>query len=159
MFQGMLVPKEALHRIGYLDERIISYQEWDTAVRLAKYYEFRFLPQATFVYDCRHADSISKNRTREAIGYEQVFMKQWFPILRFLGPEALSAHYRMAAQHYRRAGDLTHTRSCLTAAWFLWPLAEGSLDTLREIVGEGPQRTALRWLRRNLGRIPGASIE
>jgi hypothetical protein len=40
LFPSFLVSKEALTRIGYLDETIVSYQEWDTAIRLAKYYDF-----------------------------------------------------------------------------------------------------------------------
>ena len=55
MFQGLLVSKEALTRINLLDETIVSYQEWDTAIRLAKYYDFGFVAEPTFLYDCRHA--------------------------------------------------------------------------------------------------------
>src|SRR5262249_10913108 len=85
MFQSLLVSKEALVRIGYLDEKVIAYQEWETAIRLAQFYEFEFLPQPTFVYDCRHADAISRNHGRSAKGYEQVFTRHRWAILRHLG--------------------------------------------------------------------------
>ena len=65
-FPSLLVSKEALVRIGYLDETIVAYQEWDTAIRLARYYEFAFVPEPTFVYDCRQSDTISKDSLREA---------------------------------------------------------------------------------------------
>jgi len=121
MFQGLLVSKEALSRIGPLDETIVSYQEWDTAIRLAKYYDFGFVPEPTFLYDCRHADTISKDSLREAKGYEQVFTKHRWPILRHLGPKALAGHYQTAAHLYSRAEDEGDVRRCLTRAFLLWP--------------------------------------
>src|SRR5262249_43766933 len=42
LFPALLVGKEALDKIGYLDESIVSYQEWDTVIRLARYFEFGF---------------------------------------------------------------------------------------------------------------------
>ena len=38
MFQGMLTSKVALGKNGFLDESIISFQEWDTSIRLSKIY-------------------------------------------------------------------------------------------------------------------------
>ena len=121
MFQGLLVSKEALTRIGSLDETIMSHQEWDTAIRLAKYYEFGFVPEPTFIYDCRQADSISKDLFREALGYEQVFTKHFWPIFRFLGPKALVRHYKRAAHLYFEAKDEDNSRRCSTRAFLLWP--------------------------------------
>jgi glycosyltransferase involved in cell wall biosynthesis len=77
LFPSFLVSKEALIRIGYLDETVVSYQEWDTAIRLAKYYDFAFVQEPTFIYDCSSADTISKDLLRTAHGYEQVFSKHW----------------------------------------------------------------------------------
>src|SRR5262245_57968401 len=36
LFPGLLVDKDCFNRIGRLDESIVSYQEWDTSIRLAK---------------------------------------------------------------------------------------------------------------------------
>ena len=90
MFQCLLVSKEALVRIDLLDESIVSYQEWDTSIRLAKHYRFGFVPEPTFVYDCRQSDSISKDSLREARGYEQVVTKHFWPIFRRFGPQGFS---------------------------------------------------------------------
>ena len=100
MFQGLLVAKEALTKIGGLDESIVAMQEWDTAIRLAKHYPFGFLPEPTFTWDCRGADTITKDRRRDALGYEQVVRKHLFSMLRYAGPEALYRHYRTLAERY-----------------------------------------------------------
>ena len=102
MFQGLLVAKEAFAKIGGLDERIVALQEWETTIRLAKHYSFGFVAAPTFVWDCRGGDTITKDRRRDAMGYEQVVRKHFFPMLR-TGPETLSAHYGKLAQRYAEA--------------------------------------------------------
>jgi glycosyltransferase involved in cell wall biosynthesis len=121
MFQGLLVSKEALARIGLLDEAIMAYQEWDTAIRLAKYYEFGLVPEPTFIYDCSFADSMSKNAIQDAKGYEQVFRKHSWSIFWFLGPKALARNYHEAAHLYIVAKDEDNARRCLMKAFLLWP--------------------------------------
>jgi glycosyltransferase involved in cell wall biosynthesis len=102
MFQGLLVAKEAFAKIGGLDERIVALQEWETTIRLAKHYSFGFVAAPTFVWDCRGGDTITKDRRRDAMGYEQVVRKHFFPMLK-TGPETLSAHYGKLAQRYAEA--------------------------------------------------------
>lgn len=121
MFQGLLVSKEALVRIDLLDESIVSYQEWDTSIRLAKHYRFGFVAEPTFVYDCRQSDSISKDSLREAKGYEQVFTKHFWPIFRVLGPKAIVHHYQKAGQLFHEANDNNNARRCFTKAFLSWP--------------------------------------
>ena len=121
MFQGLLVRKETLRRIAYLDESLVAYQEWDTAIRLARDEEFAFVPTPTFTYDRRREDSISRNRLRAAVAYEHVVTKHRWSILRTVGPRVLATHYRTAAGLYRTANQAAETRRCLRAAFFLWP--------------------------------------
>jgi len=119
MFQGLLVKKQALQKINYLDEQIVAYQEWDTSIRLAKNYAFGFEPAPTFIYDCRNPDTISKNSVLNGEGYEQVFHKHFFAILRHAGPRALAQHYRFAASWYERGQDQKAVNRCkfLALAW------------------------------------------
>jgi len=126
-FQGFLVSKEALIRIGFLDETIVSYQEWDTAIRLAKYYEFAFVHEPTFIYDCSSADTISKDLLRAAHGYEQVISKHWWSILYHLGPKTLASHYQKAAAHYHEANDEDEARRCLKTAILLSRFRPGTI--------------------------------
>jgi glycosyltransferase involved in cell wall biosynthesis len=153
MFQSLLAPREAFLRINFLDERIVSYQEWETCVRLAKYYDFVYLPKPTFVYDCRHAGTISENRLREAVGYAQVFEKHWWPILWHVGPQCLSDHCQRAAEFYAKANSRAKARYYRLAALAAWPLRydnplrDAMPRPFKQSLRAGPLR-AWKWLRR-----------
>jgi glycosyltransferase involved in cell wall biosynthesis len=49
LFPAILTSKKALEQINYLDEKIPSYQEWDTAIRLSKICDFIFMKEPTFI--------------------------------------------------------------------------------------------------------------
>jgi len=121
MFQALLVAKKALERIGQLDEKIVAYQEWDTAIRLAKHYRFGFVQEPTFIYNCGGEDTISKNVLYDAIGYRQVVHKHAIPILLRAGPAALSGHYRGVAIRMKRAGYYKEARRYGSVSFVIWP--------------------------------------
>jgi hypothetical protein len=75
MFQAMLTSKQALKTIDYLDEKVPSYQEWDTSIRLAKICEFIYLDDPTFIYYLHSGETISKNLMRDIEGYEFIIHK------------------------------------------------------------------------------------
>ncbi|HLJ93375.1 MAG TPA: glycosyltransferase [Gemmataceae bacterium] len=141
MFQGMLVTREALARIGYLDESIRSYQEWDTTIRLAKHHVFAFVPQPTFVWNFRNPSSLSRSLTGNAAGYLQVMAKHRWAILRVLGPKALAFHYQTAGYLFRKAGDEARARHCLVRAYLWWPF--------RASIFWAGARHFLKWRRAN----------
>ena len=116
MFQGLLVSKKALIHINYLDENIVAFQEWETAIRLAKHYPFAYLPEPTFCWDCRNSDTMSKDLRRGGKGCEQVIHKHSLAIVRHAGPRALAEHYRTAADWYRRGKDHESERRCILMA-------------------------------------------
>lgn len=120
MFQGLLVKRECLERIGYLDEAIISYQEWDTAIRLARYYKFGFVEKPLFIYHRHEDETISKDRKRDADGWAQIVEKNCKDILEIAGKKALQRHYiilagkyysvrefEISSKYYRRLSDLS----------------------------------------------------
>jgi glycosyltransferase involved in cell wall biosynthesis len=112
MFQGLLARREELERIGYLDENIVAFQEWDTAIRLARHAKFAFEPEPTFVYDCRTDLTISKDRLRGGRGYEQVMRKHFAAILFLAGPKVMARHYQVASEWYEAGGDLRSAQRC-----------------------------------------------
>ncbi len=112
MFQSLLVKKEALKKIGYLDEKVIAYQEWDTSIRLAKLYPFSFEPAPTFIYDYTCADSISRNSIRAAKGYEYILRKNLKDILFYAGSSTMAYHYDIAANWYQDGGDQKNAQRC-----------------------------------------------
>lgn len=117
MYQGLLVARGALERIGCLDDEILAFQEWDTAIRLAKHYEFGFEPEPTFIYDCRGRETISKDFLRGARGYLQILRKHFIAMLRYGGPRVIASHYQTAAEWYTNGGDLVAARHCKRRAW------------------------------------------
>jgi glycosyltransferase involved in cell wall biosynthesis len=129
MFQSLLVVREAFTKIGGLDERIVALQEWETSIRLAKHYQFGFLATPTFLWDCRASDTITKDRRRDAMGYEQVVQKHFFSMLR-TGPETLSTHYRKLALRYTQANAKPQALRTSLYAKF-WQLARSAPRALR----------------------------
>jgi glycosyltransferase involved in cell wall biosynthesis len=105
MFQALLVSKYAMERISYLDEKIVSFQEWDTHIRLARLYKFAFVSEPTYVYDSRTNNAISRYLIRAAKGYAYVVKKHFLLMLIFAGPKALANHYRIITDLYSKGGD------------------------------------------------------
>ncbi|MDF2529165.1 MAG: glycosyltransferase involved in cell wall biosis [Gammaproteobacteria bacterium] len=92
MFQGLLVSKKALLEIGLLDEKIPSYQEWETVIRLSKSKQFIHIQEPLFIYHHHAGETISKNSIREVEGYDYVINKHKQAILSELGPKGWVAH-------------------------------------------------------------------
>jgi glycosyltransferase involved in cell wall biosynthesis len=128
MFPALLVLKRALTAINYLDENIGAYQEWDTAIRLAKHFSFEFVAEPTFIYDCRHANTISKDSLREAVGYEQIVNKHRWSMLCHLGPRGLAHHYQRAAFFYLKVNQEDRANRCLIRAVMCWPFRLGLIS-------------------------------
>ena len=62
LYPTIITSKKALERIGYLDEHVPSFQEWDTSVRLAKYCRIFHLKEPLLVYHVGNRDAISGER-------------------------------------------------------------------------------------------------
>ncbi len=89
LFQCILAPKSCFEKIGYLDESVPSWQEWDTAIALAKHYEFVFCDQPLAIYYYFSKDTISKDKKRSADGFRYVVNKYKPEIVREIGRKAL----------------------------------------------------------------------
>ena len=98
-----------------------SYQEWDTAIGLARRHAFGFMPEPTFVYDCTGNDTISKDLTRVAMGYEYVVNKHRSEIFWRLGPRAIAQHLETIARFYveASASELAAKAKLKSLLW--WP--------------------------------------
>lgn len=103
LYPTILARKSAFVRIGGLDTSILAYQEWDTSLRLAKYYPFGFVEEPTFTYNCCGNDTISSNLKRDADGYRQIVRKHFKDILKNLGPKAIARHYLFIGRRYKMA--------------------------------------------------------
>jgi glycosyltransferase involved in cell wall biosynthesis len=121
LFPSLLISREVLVEIGYLDETIVAWQEWETAIRLSRVAEFGFVPVATFDYDERTPGAISRDTRRAARGYEQIVHKHRGAILRECGPRVLANHYRTLAGLRNAAADRSEAVRCGILATLLWP--------------------------------------
>lgn len=85
MFQGMLVSKKSLFDIGLLDENCPSFQEWETAIRLAKDNYFVHVKEPLFEWVCHTNETISKDLMRDINGHLYVLNKHKDQILQEYG--------------------------------------------------------------------------
>jgi glycosyltransferase involved in cell wall biosynthesis len=122
LYPSLLVSAAAFREIGGFDESILAFQEWDTSILLAKRYDFGFLPDPTFIYDCRGRVAISKDLMRAARGYEQIVKKHLPIMLMNVGPQAISQHYVRLSDLYRLAGDQNTARNCQLKSLLWWPI-------------------------------------
>ena len=120
-FPGLLVRRQCLNAIGGLDESIVAFQEWDTAIRLAFVTRFGFVPEPTFIWDQRGSDTISNDLRRSAAGYEQVVRKHVRSIVRHGGPRMLAGHFREAARQRRMADEQSSSMMREAVALVVWP--------------------------------------
>lgn len=92
LFPAILTSKKALEAIGYLDEGVPSYQEWDTALRLAKCCRFIHIREPLFIYNIHPGLTISKDGERADAGYRYVLDKFRGEILANCGEGAWRDH-------------------------------------------------------------------
>jgi len=92
LFPTMLTSKAALESIGLLDEKVPSYQEWDTAIRLAKVCRFVHLREPLFTYHLHKGVTISKSRQRDVDGYQYIVDKFRDDIITFCGKDIYNSN-------------------------------------------------------------------
>src|SRR5262249_15931994 len=101
----LFVPKKNLVEIGFLDERTPSHQEWDISIALAKQLDFVFIDKPLMIYHIHGGDSISKDRIKEAEGWQYIVEKYRAEILQNMGAKVLAQHYEQIATFYLNAGE------------------------------------------------------
>jgi glycosyltransferase involved in cell wall biosynthesis len=112
-FPSILTTKVALEGVGLLDENVPSYQEWDTAIRLAKDCNFIHLQEPTFIYHLHSGETISKNRIKDIDGYQYVIDKHREEILNYCGIATMNNHLIVNALKAMRWGYYVKAREIL----------------------------------------------
>lgn len=72
----ILVRKECFEKIGAFDERLPRFQDWDLVIRLSKYYDFRYINEAT-MNAYLQTDSLTLNQKAQLIAYKMIFEKYY----------------------------------------------------------------------------------
>ena len=94
LFQAIMTKKENLLKIGLLDEKVPSYQEWDTSIMLSKICEFVFLDKPLFFYYLHNGETISKDKKKDVDGQEYIYLKYRDEILSQFGVKGLEQRYK-----------------------------------------------------------------
>ena len=105
LYPCLFVPKKNLTEIGFLDENTPSYQEWDISIALARKLDFVFIDKPLMTYHIHGGETISKNRVKEAEGWQYIVEKYRAEILKNLGHKVLAQHYGRIATMYLKAGE------------------------------------------------------
>ncbi len=148
LYPCLLVPKRCFEEIGFLDEQTPSYQEWDTCIALARKFDFVFVDKPLMIYHTHGGETISRDRIREAKGWQYVVEKYKAEMLHHIGRTALARHYERIATLYLRAGDLARAKkwfyaACVTDYWnvlllakalvaFSWTACKRAIQRLRK---------------------------
>jgi glycosyltransferase involved in cell wall biosynthesis len=104
MFQGLLLHRDRLEQIGMLDEECLSYQEWDTAIRLAQVAPFAHVPVPLFNWMRHQGETISASASRDFRGFLYVTCKHAHELVRAGGPNAWKKAQARLLIHGMRLG-------------------------------------------------------
>jgi len=113
VFPAIVASKKALQKIGLLDERVPSYQEWDTAIRLAKLCRFVHIREPLIVYHLHGGETISKDRKRIIDGYQFVVEKHRDAIVDVCGARIYARHIEANTLRAMRWGYFAEARDIL----------------------------------------------
>jgi len=92
LFPSILTSKSALQKIGYLDERVPAYQEWETAIQLSRFCRFIHVQEPLFIYHRYSEGSISGNPARRLDGFSYILDKYRSEIHSLCGVGAWRRH-------------------------------------------------------------------
>lgn len=127
LFPTMVVKKQALKSINYLDERVVAYQEWDTNIRLAQNHRYYYINKPLCIYILHDGETISKDYRRAAKGYKYIIINNGDLFLD-KGIKGLN-HYLVGMYfQYKRCKDVR--------SYFYWGIERIVKLLSRTIVGE-----------------------
>lgn len=113
LFQTMLVSKTALEQIGYLDEKVPAYQEWETTIRLASICRFIHVCRPLFTWIRHGGETISGNELRGLAGYQYIIDKHGLDMVQQGGERLYLRHLFLVAFQLFTAGKRDLALACL----------------------------------------------
>lgn len=124
-FNVLLTSKANLMKIGLLDENVPSFQEWDTAIRLAKENKIAYINQPLIIYHLHEGETISKDIRRYIDGQEYICEKFKYEILSQLGSAGMLRRYKFLLEQciaYRDKRMLIYLTKYIMARFNLFML-------------------------------------
>lgn len=104
-FSGPLIRKTALEDIGLLDERVPSYQEWDTNIRLSVHHRYYYINKPLFIYNLHEGSTISKDAKKSVKGFQYVMRNNGDLFLAEGGMKSIILYYENVYLRYKRCND------------------------------------------------------
>lgn len=111
--QAVLVKKECFQTAGLFDESLPRFQDWELFLRIAKYFEFLYVPEP-LVISYFTAGSISSKPQALIEAIEIILAKNRVEFRKY--PRIYADHLIRLSNLYRFAGDLKNSRRCLKEA-------------------------------------------
>jgi glycosyltransferase involved in cell wall biosynthesis len=129
LFPSMLVRRDALEDMGMLNEEVVSFHEWDTALRLCQVGLVVYSSDVVFVWDRTQGPSISVDGERDVAGFLQVIQNHAARYRRTFGSVAyLQA---LAWNLRRRRSDMPVRAFVRLIRRTLWAAASGINQSVR----------------------------
>ncbi len=113
LFPSILTSKKSLIEINYLDENVLAYQEWDTAISLSHRCKFVHINEPLFIYHQKHGKTISENLRNSFTGYWYIINKHKQDIIKYCGNYVFNRHLLTAAILALNSGDFHSGRKVL----------------------------------------------
>lgn len=113
MFQGLLTSKQAFEAIGWLDETVPSYQEWDTSIRLAKVCKVVHIQAPLFIHYFHSGDRVSTKKNQTIKGFHFNRLKHKAAIVQVLGQQFYNENVRWNIERAFDVGDFDLAESLI----------------------------------------------
>jgi glycosyltransferase involved in cell wall biosynthesis len=114
---ALLLPRAWWIQIGFADESISAFADWEVCICLAKLFEFITVNELCVNYYQVAQNAIQKNPVAKARDYARIVEKHHDDMLRFIGSRGLAKHYKRIAVLYDDAGDFAQCRAYVLAAF------------------------------------------
>src|SRR4030042_5364757 len=116
----VIVQRKALEKAGKFDESLPSCEDWDLWIRIAKYYEFDFVPE--ILVNCfAHSERISSNFERVVLGLK-LFSKKYKKEIDRQRNNIKAKHFFYLGNHFCYYGDETLAKKYLSQAFCIYPI-------------------------------------
>jgi len=132
---SLMVNKECFKKVGVFDENLPLHQDWDLAIRLSKYYEFKLIDEPLFISQC-YKDSISLNQDAKMKAIELIYLKYHNEINRDIKlRKSWSFLFNNVAKLYLKKNNNNKARQLYWRAIKLYPFWRGNyIDIINKLL-------------------------
>jgi len=132
---SLMVNKECFKKVGVFDEKLPLHEDWDLAIRLSKYYEFKLIDEPLFISQC-YKDSISLNQDAKMKAIELIYLKYHNEINRDIKlRKSWSFLFNNVAKLYLKKNNNNKARQLYWRAIKLYPIWRGNyIDLIKYLL-------------------------